>query len=165
MKKTACPPRIEIARLPTPCIPLRRLSKQLGVEIYVKRDDLTGIVLTGNKVRKLEFVLADALAKKADVVLTCGGAQSNHSRATAAAAAMLGLRCRLLLRTPDPANPPSTEGNILLDRMAGAEIVWISTEEYQNRDEIFEREAASLKKEGRTPYVIPEGASNSLGTW
>ena len=165
MNKFSYPPRIEIARLPTPCVPLRRLTARLGVEIYVKRDDLTGIVLSGNKVRKLEFVLADALEKKADTVLTCGGAQSNHARATAVTAAMLGLRCRLLLRTADPANPPSLDGNILLDRMAGAEIVWISPEEYQNRVEIFDREAALLRKEGRTPYIIPEGASDALGAW
>ena len=165
MDKFAYPPRIEIARLPTPCIPLRRLSARLGVEIYVKRDDLTGVTLSGNKVRKLEFVLADALAKRADAVLTCGGAQSNHARATAVAAAMLGFRCRLLLRTPDPSNPPPAEGNILLDRMAGAEIVWITPEEYQNRAGIFEREAALLREQGRTPYIIPEGASGPLGAW
>ncbi len=165
MNKLAYPPRIEIARLPTPCSRLRRLSKTLGVEIYIKRDDLTGTILSGNKIRKLEFVLADALAKKADVVLTCGGAQSNHARATAVAAAMLGLRCRLLLRTPDPANPPSPEGNILLNRMAGAEIVWLTPMEYQKRAEIFEREAALLQKEGRTPYIIPEGASDPMGAW
>ena len=103
----AYPPRIELARLPTPVRKLQRFGDRLGVELYMKRDDLTGIALTGNKVRKLEFVLADALAQKADVVLTCGGAQSNHSRATAVAAAMVGLRCRLLLRTADPAHPPA----------------------------------------------------------
>jgi D-cysteine desulfhydrase len=159
------PPRINLARLPTPMTRLRRFGEKLGIELYLKRDDLTGIALTGNKVRKLEFVMADALAQNADVVLTCGGAQSNHSRATAVAAAMLGLRCRLLLRTADPANPPPAEGNILLDRMAGAEIVWITREEYQRRPEIFEREAAALRKEGRTPYIIPEGASNPIGSW
>ena len=159
------PPRIELACLPTPFTRLRRFSEKLGVELYVKRDDLTGVALTGNKVRKLEFVLADALAKKADVVLTCGGAQSNHSRATAVAAAMAGLRCRLLLRTADPANPPAADGNILLDRMAGAEIVWITPEEYRVRGEIFEREAAALRKQGLNPYIIPEGASNPLGSW
>jgi D-cysteine desulfhydrase len=161
----AYPPRIRLACLPTPVSRLHRLGEKLGVELLMKRDDLTGIALTGNKVRKLEFVLADALAQKADVVLTCGGAQSNHSRATAIAAAMVGLRCRLLLRTADPANPPPAEGNILLDRMAGAEIVWITREEYQRRHEIFEREAAALRREGRTPYIIPEGASNPIGSW
>jgi D-cysteine desulfhydrase len=78
---------------------------------------------------------------------------------------MLGLNCRLLLRTPDPSNPPPAEGNILLDRMAGADIVWITPQEYQVRDEFFEREAASLKASGRKPYMIPEGASSALGAW
>jgi D-cysteine desulfhydrase len=165
ISKIAYPPHIDLARLPTPVSRLHRFGERLGVELYVKRDDLTGMALTGNKVRKLEFVLADALAQKADVVLTCGGAQSNHSRATAVTAAMVGLRCRLLLRTSDPANPPTTEGNILLDRMAGAEIVWITREEYGKRHEIFAREAADLRKDGLTPYIIPEGASNPIGSW
>ena len=157
------PPQIHLAKLPTPVQPLRRLSEKYGVELYVKRDDLNGIALSGNKIRKLEFVLADALAQKADTVITCGGAQSNHCRATAIAAAMLGLNCRLLLRTPDPSNPPPLEGNILLDRMAGAEIVWITPDEYKQRDEFFAREAASLQTSGRKAYTIPEGASNALG--
>ena len=157
------PPQIHLAKLPTPVQPLRRLSEKYDVELYVKRDDLNGIALSGNKIRKLEFVLADALAQKADTVITCGGAQSNHCRATAIAAAMLGLSCRLLLRTPDPSNPPPLEGNILLDRMAGAEIVWITPDEYKQRDEFFAREAASLQSSGRKAYTIPEGASNALG--
>jgi D-cysteine desulfhydrase len=157
------PPQINLAKLPTPVQPLRRLSEKYGVEIYVKRDDLTGIALSGNKIRKLEFVLADALAQKADMVITCGGAQSNHCRATAIAAAMLGLNCRLLLRTPDPSNPPPLEGNILLDRLAGADIVWVTPDEYKQRDELMAREAASLQAAGRIAYTIPEGASNALG--
>ena len=157
------PPQINLARLPTPVQPLRRLSEKYGVELYIKRDDLSGVALSGNKIRKLEFVLADALAQKADTVITCGGAQSNHCRATAIAAAMLGLNCRLLLRTPDPSNPPPLEGNILLDRMAGAEIVWITPDEYKQRDELMAREAESLQTSGRKAYTIPEGASNALG--
>ena len=157
------PPQINLAKLPTPMQPLRRLSERYGVELYVKRDDLSGIALSGNKIRKLEFVLADALAQKTDTVITCGGAQSNHCRATAIAAAMLGLNCRLILRTPDPANPPPLEGNILLDRMTGAEIVWITPDEYRQRDEFMAREAASLQRSGRTAYTIPMGASNALG--
>ena len=159
------PPQINLARLPTPIQPLRRFGEKLTVELYIKRDDLTGAALSGNKIRKLEFVFADVLAQKADTVITCGGAQSNHCRATAIAAAMLGLNCRLLLRTPDPSNPPPPEGNILLDRMAGAEIVWITPEEYKKRDEFFEREATSLQDSGQKPYVIPEGASYALGAW
>ena len=159
------PPQINLARLPTPVQPLRRTGEKLGVDLYVKRDDLTGAALSGNKIRKLEFVLADALAQKADTIISCGGAQSNHCRATAIAAAMLGLNCRLLLRTPDPSRPPSADGNILLDRMAGAEIVWISPEDYIRRDEFMQREGASLEAAGRQPYLIPEGASNALGAW
>jgi len=159
------PPQINLARLPTPVQPMRRFGEKLTVDLYVKRDDLTGAALSGNKIRKLEFVLADALAQNADTVITCGGAQSNHCRATAIAAAMLGLNCRLLLRTPDPSNPPPAEGNILLDRMAGADIVWITPQEYKVRDEFFEREAAWLKASGRIPYMIPEGASSALGAW
>ena len=159
------PPQIHLARLPTPLYPLARLSAKFGVELLMKRDDLTGSALSGNKIRKLEFVLADAVAQKADTILTCGGAQSNHCRATAIAAAMLGMNCRLLLRTEDPSNPPFPEGNILLDQMAGAEMVWITPEEYNRRDEIFQREATALKKTRRNPYTIPEGASNALGAW
>ena len=159
------PPRIELARVPTPVQNCGTMGRTAGLELYVKRDDLTGAALSGNKVRKLEFVFADAVAQNADTVLTCGGAQSNHCRATAVAAAMLGLRCRLLLRTPDPSNPPSPQGNILLDRLSGAEIVWITPDQYRRRDEIFEHEAASLTLGGRRPYIIPEGASNALGAW
>jgi D-cysteine desulfhydrase len=159
------PPRVPLARIPTPLELMERMSERLGVDLYVKRDDLTGVELTGNKVRKLEFVLADALQQKADIVLTCGGAQSNHSRATAVAAARLGLRCRLILRTPDPLNPPALEGNLLLDRLAGSDIVWITPEQYKKRDEIFAREADRLRRSGSKPYVIPEGASNALGAW
>ncbi len=159
------PPRIDLARLPTPLQPMWRWSERLGVHLMIKRDDLTGAALSGNKIRKLEFSLADARAKQADTVLTCGGEQSNHCRATAVAAAVLGLHCRLLLRTADPANPPPPEGNILLDRMAGAEIVWITPEEYKRRDAFFAREAEALRKLGKTPYIIPEGASDAVGAW
>lgn len=159
------PPRINLAQLPTPVQPLSRLGAKLGVDLYVKRDDLTGAALSGNKIRKLEFVLTDALAREADTIVTCGGAQSNHCRATAVAAARLGLGCRLLLRTPDPSSPPPVEGNILLDRMAGAEIVWITPEDYIQRDKCMQREGAQLETSGRRPYLIPEGASNALGAW
>jgi D-cysteine desulfhydrase len=144
---------------------MERLSDKLGAEIFFKRDDLTGSELSGNKIRKLEFILADAVAQGADTVITCGGAQSNHSRATALAATRVGLKSLLLLRTPDPNNPPSSEGNILLDRLAGAEIVWITPDEYKRRDELFQREADRLQSQGRKAYIIPEGGSNALGSW
>jgi D-cysteine desulfhydrase len=159
------PPKIDIARLPTPLQPLQRWSERLDVDLMVKRDDLTGAALSGNKIRKLEFVLADARLKQADTLLTCGGEQSNHCRATAVAAAMLGFHCRLLLRTAEPSAPPPPEGNILLDRMAGAEIIWITPAEYRQRDAFFEREADALRGQGKVPYIIPEGASDDVGAW
>jgi D-cysteine desulfhydrase len=137
----------------------------MGVEIYVKRDDFTGMELSGNKIRKLEFILAEALARKADTILTCGGEQSNHARATAIAAAKLGLDCRLILRTADPSAPPPPTGNILLDRVAGASTVWITPEEYRRRDAIYQREETLLRQQGRKPYSIPEGGSTALGAW
>jgi D-cysteine desulfhydrase len=161
----AYPPRVPLAHTPTPLDQLRRLGLDLGVELYVKRDDLTGSTLTGNKVRKLEFLLADAVARGADTVVTCGGAQSNHCRATAIAAAKLGLKTRLLLRTPDPLDPPTLGGNILLDRLVGAEIVWVTPDEYRQRQDIFTRMSSELADQGRRPYVIPEGGSSALGAW
>jgi D-cysteine desulfhydrase len=159
------PPRIALAHLPTPLQPMERIGRELGVELWVKRDDYTGAELSGNKIRKLEYVLAEARAQGADTVLTCGGVQSNHCRATALAAARLGLKCTLLLRTADPATPPPLEANSLLDRMAGARFVWVSPEEYRNREEVFAREAEALQNAGRRPFVIPEGASDALGAW
>ena len=144
---------------------MKRLSRQTGVEIYFKRDDFTGSELSGNKVRKLEFLIADAVGKGADTVLTCGGAQSNHCRATALAAVKAGLASLLLLRTDDPTNPPPVAGNILLDGLAGSRIVWISPEQYRARDEIFEKEAQRLRNAEHKPYIIPEGGSTALGGW
>jgi len=164
-RKIPYPVRLDLAQTPTPLEPLTRFSSKLGVEVHVKRDDLTGAELTGNKVRKLEFLLADALAKESDTVLTCGAEQSNHARATAIAAAKLGLDVCLLLRTRNPMKPPPVEGNILLDRLVGAEIVWLTFEEYGHRAEMLERKAESLRGLGKTPYIIPEGGSNALGAW
>lgn len=159
------PPKIHLANTPTPLQRMERLSRQTGVEIYFKRDDFTGSELSGNKVRKLEFLLADALAKGADTVITCGGAQSNHCRAAALAAVKAGLSSRLILRTDDPEHPPAISGNILLDQLAGAEIVWITPEQYRARADIFEREARHLENQGHRPFIIPEGGSTALGAW
>jgi len=165
MRKIPYPARLHLSRTPTPLEPLSRLSQKFGVDLYVKRDDLTGADLTGNKIRKLEFLLADALAGGCDTVITCGAAQSNHARATAIAAVRMGLGVRLLLRTRDPDNPPPLEGNILLDRLVGAEIVWLTFEEYGRRAEMLVAEAESLRNSGKTPYLIPEGGSNAMGAW
>jgi D-cysteine desulfhydrase len=145
------PERVSLARLPTPLERLDRTSERLGVEVLVKRDDLTGAEVSGNKVRKLEFLLADARARGCDTVITCGGQQSNHCRATAMACARLGMRSRLLLRTADPGRPPPATGNILLDLVAGAEVRWISMADWARRAELMAEEAAALERSGRRP--------------
>ena len=162
---TLTPQRLPLARLPTPVEKLERLSARFGVELWCKRDDLTESALTGNKIRKLEYLLAEARAQCADTIITCGGEQSNHCRATAIAAARLGMRSYLLLRTDDPARPPAVEANILLDKLVGAEIRWVSREEYKRRAELFPVVAAELRARGHKPYVVPEGGSNALGAW
>lgn len=159
------PERIPLARLPTPLDHVERTSETLGVPLYFKRDDLTGAALSGNKIRKLEFLLADARAQGADTLITCGGAQSNHCRATALAATRIGMRAHLLLRTEDPANPPADTGNILLDRLAGAEIQWISMAEWRERNALMSAAAEACRARGQVPYVIPEGGSNAIGSW
>ena len=159
------PDRITRARLPTPVEQARRLSNKLGIELLIKRDDLTGSSLSGNKIRKLEFLFADAAAEGADTVITCGGEQSNHCRATAIAAAELGLRSYLLLRTENPKEPPAAEANILLDRLVGADIRWVSREEYKRRVQLFTEVQGQLLAQRRKAYVIPEGGSNAVGAW
>jgi D-cysteine desulfhydrase len=160
----ALAPRVPLARLPTPLEPSPRLGARLGIELLWKRDDLTGLELSGNKARKLEFLVADAEAAGADVLVTCGGVQSNHCRATAFAAARRGLGCVVLLRTSDPAAPPPVEANALLDRLAGAEVRYVSHAEYARRAEVMAAVADDLRARGRRPYVIPEGGSNALGS-
>lgn len=155
------PPNTPLGNLPTPVHRLRRASKALGVELWIKRDDLTGSALSGNKIRKLTYLLSEAQREHADLVLTCGGAQSNHARATAVAAAQLGMKSRLFLR--GAADAP-VMGNLFLDRLVGAEIVAITREEYARRDEIMADAADALRREGRRPYVVPEGGSNALGS-
>lgn len=153
-------PSVTLALRPTPLQRMERLSAELGIDLWFKRDDLTGASLSGNKVRKLELLLGDAVAAGADTVLTCGGIQSNHARATAIAAAQLGLQSVLILRgTP----PDRLEGNLLLDRLVGARIRWVTPEQYRERDAVFAEEVAKLRADGRRPYVIPEGGSNALG--
>jgi D-cysteine desulfhydrase len=152
------PPRLPLGHFPTRIEKLERLTRHLGgPEIYVKRDDQTGLATGGNKVRKLEFLFADALAQKADHVITLGGPQSNHVRQTAAAAARLGLACSLVLR----GNPPSQRlGNLLLDELFGAKIHWSGA---RTRDEVAAELMTSLRASGARPYLIPVGGSNALG--
>ncbi len=160
------PTRIHLARLPTPLERLDRLSAAWGgPTLWVKRDDLTGFGLSGNKVRKLEFHLAAAEAAGADTVITCGAAQSNHCRTTAIACARLGLAAHLVLRTADGTDPGHPGGNHLLDRLAGAVCRFVTPADYAHRDEIMAGVAADIAASGRRPWVIPEGASDGLGMW
>lgn len=157
------PRRIALAQLPTPLVRLERLSAELGGEIWVKRDDLTGVEFSGNKIRKLEYVLADAVDHGADTLVTEGTPQSNHCRATAAACARLGLHAMLLLRPPPPA---AAAGNFLLDRLFGAEFRGFERAEYKAaRDRIVADALAELRARGRTPRWTPAGASEPLGCW
>jgi len=158
------PKRIHLARLPTPIRRLDRMTELLGgPEIYIKRDDLTGIGLSGNKVRKLEYLLAEARDQGADTLITCGGIQSNHARATAVAAAQNGMSAVLILRGPS-AEP--YDGNVLLGRLVDAEIRLVTPEQYRRQiGQIMEQTAEELRGAGRRPYIIPEGGSNSLGVW
>jgi L-cysteate sulfo-lyase len=150
--------RKSIAHLPTPLEPLPRLSAALGgPELWIKRDDQTGLATGGNKTRKLEFLVADALARGADTLITAGAAQSNHARQTAAAAAKSGLACRLVLRGEEPLQ---VGGNLLLDRLLGAEVVWAGDSPLP---ETMEAVAEELEAAGRHPYVVPYGGSNPTG--
>jgi len=163
-------PRARLAHLPTPLEPLDRVSRLLGgPRLWIKRDDCTGVSTGGNKARKLEFVLADALAKGADTVVTAGAWQSNHARQTAAAAARLGLRCHLLLwnMTGFSERAYRENGNILLDRLHDATIHELSGPDgedvlaYLNAE--VDRYTQRLKGQGARPYAIPVGASNAIG--
>ncbi len=151
-------PRVSIAHLPTPLEFLPRLTAHLGgPQLWVKRDDETGLATGGNKTRKLEFLVAEALAQGADTLITCGAAQSNHARQTAAAAARFGLACTLVLRGEPP---PQAQGNLLLDTLLGAEIAWAGN---APRMERMEQAAEELRARGRRPYIVPYGGSNPVG--
>jgi D-cysteine desulfhydrase len=152
------PARISLGQFPTPIEKLERLSRHLGgPEIYLKRDDQTGLATGGNKVRKLEFLFADAIAQQCDHVVTLGGPQSNHVRQTAAAAARLGLGCSLVLRGQAPAQ---RLGNLLLDELLGADVHWSGS---RTRESVAEERMQSLRRAGHRPYFIPVGGSNGLG--
>jgi len=157
-------PRVSLAHLPTPLEFLPRLSKHLnGPEIFVKRDDCTGLATGGNKTRKLEFSMGEAVQQGADTIITVGAIQSNHVRQTAAAACRLGMTCEVLLehRIGEPSEIYATSGNILLDRIFGANL-----REYPGGTdfEVAMGEVADeVKAKGGKPYIIPGGASNPVG--
>ncbi len=158
------PPRVSLANTPTRGHWLR-YGERLGTKIWLKRDDHTGSELMGNKVRKLEYLMAEAVAQQATHVITCGGEQSNHARATAYAATQLGMKSVLILRTDDPGKPPAPTGNILLDKLVGAELQWISRRAWRDRNRLLADAAERVKSAGGRPYVVPEGGSNALGSW
>ena len=152
---TRHPERTPLAHLPTPLVRLERLEKTLDCgPIWLKRDDLTGLELSGNKVRKLEYVVADALATGCDTLVTEGTPQSNHCRATAAACAKVGLRCHLLLRPEPPGGPPA--GNHLLDALFGAEVSAFPREPFEaDREQIVKRTLAEISARRHRPRFTP----------
>lgn len=157
------PESINVAIKPTPIQKLKSFPPlPSSFEMFIKRDDLTGFFLSGNKVRKLEFLLFDALRKKADSLITCGGFQSNHARATAILGVQLGLKSYLVLFGD---GSPKLEGNLFLDKLVNAEIKYIPQDQYKQIDSIMSELSSQLKAAGKKPYIIPEGASNELGVW
>ena len=153
------PEKQPLGFFPTPLTPLPRLSAMSaeGPSLWIKRDDQTGLALGGNKTRKLEYLVGDALAKGADCLITAGAAQSNHCRQTAAAAAQCGLECHLVLGGEAPA---VADGNLLLDQLCGATIHWAG--EYR-KGETIPALKGELTAAGKQPYVIPYGGSNAIG--
>ena len=153
------PPKVHFAHLPTPVHKLERLTEELGgPDLWIKRDDLTGHAFGGNKIRKLEYLIADAQANKTDTLVTAGAVQSNHCRQTAGAAARFGMDCVLVLEGRQKAEPA---GNVLLDLLFGAEISWAQDRELkQALQETFD----SVAQSERTPYLVPFGGSNPIGS-
>ncbi|KFK36095.1 hypothetical protein AALP_AA4G076700 [Arabis alpina] len=158
-----------LAHLPTPIHRWNLPGLPDGTELWIKRDDFTGMELSGNKVRKLEFILADAIDQQADTIITIGGVQSNHCRATAVASNYLNLDTHLILRTTKllVEEDPGLVGNLLVERFVGANVHLISKEEFSSigSEALTNTLKEKLEKEGRKPYVVPRGGSNALGTW
>src|SRR5512146_968160 len=156
-------PRVRLATLPTPLQEAPRLREALGgvgrcPRILIKRDDLTGLAFGGNKARKLEFLVADAIRQQSTVLITTGAVQSNHARMTAAAARLAGMRSALVLTSGT--EQPEVQGNLLLDRLLDAEVHLLLPESGQTNDEAMEAVAERLEGEGERPYIIPGGGSN-----
>lgn len=158
------PQRVRLAHSPTPLIRLEQLGRELDADIWLKRDDMTGLEISGNKIRKLEYVIADLLRLGCDTLLTEGTPQSNHCRAAATACAKLGLHCHLLFRPPPPPGWP--QGNYLIDTLFGATVSSYEWEAYfANQDRIVAQEMERLRSAGREPRYTPMGASEPLGCW
>jgi D-cysteine desulfhydrase len=153
------PPSLGFTHAPTPVIELKRNT---AYRLWVKRDDLTGIELSGNKIRKLDFLFQQALQEGADGIITCGGLQSNHCRAAAYLCRKVGLKCLLYLRG-EPGQKPA--GNYFLNLLSGAEIKYVDRAAYEQIDTRMTQEAARQSKQGTKYYIIPEGGSNEIGAW
>lgn len=157
------PDKISIANLPTKIEKLEKFSLDNHYNIWIKRDDQTGLEFSGNKIRKLEFAIKEAMDENADVLITCGGIQSNHARTTAAVAAKVGLKSHLVLRGNEV---DVSEGNLFMDKMFGAEITFVSEDDYtNNRSEIMNSIKEDLSNKGLKGYILPEGASNVIGSF
>jgi D-cysteine desulfhydrase len=152
------PRKLKLANIPTPL----EINKFNHKKFLMKRDDLTGMELSGNKVRKLEFLLYQAKKEKVDFIFTDGGDQSNHARATVIAAAKAGIKTKLFLWGKDKSSP---DGNLFLDKVFGAEISFLTKKNYLRVNDIMFDERLNLVKKGKTVYVIPEGGSTTLGIW
>ncbi len=152
--------RIALAPLPTPLVRAERFGAAIGAEVWIKRDDIGSIGLAGNKVRKLEFVAADAMVRGADTLVTAGAAQSNHARATACAAAALGMRCVLVLGGD---RPQRSGGNLLLDECFGAEVRFVGSDDWGDINRALAEAVAATRDAGSAPYLIPLGCSSPLG--
>lgn len=162
--KLSYPPRLSLAQTPTPLIPLERFSASVGgPRIWIKRDDMTGSAVSGNKIRKLEFTLAKAIDEQCDTIVTAGGVQSNHCRTTAILCAQLGLHCHLILRGSEHSE---IDGNLLLDKLAGAAISFYDNVEYTRREaDIFQQHIDDYAARGQRAMAVPIGASDGTGLW
>ena len=159
----AWPPKLDLANTPTPLTRLENLSRQFDdLTIWIKRDELTGTEVSGNKIRKLEFSIAEARAQACDTLITCGGVQSNHCRATAILGVRLGLKVHLILRGE---RPKLAEGNLLMDYLSGAEITYLPQRDWREHEDLAKTIQADYAARGHKAFFIPVGASDEIGLW
>ena len=156
------PNHIKLSQTMTPIYKLDNLSNQLNKNVYIKREDYTGIEMSGNKVRKLEYALAEAINESAEIIITCGALQSNHARATVAAASKLGLKTHLVLRGEEQLH---VNGNLLIDMIYDAEITYLNEEKFINHNQVMIDLKKYYAEQGQVAYVIPLGASNGIGNF
>lgn len=157
------PARIELAQLPTPLTKLEKFSQRFeDITVWIKRDELTGTEVSGNKIRKLEFCIAEAQSQSCDTLITCGGIQSNHCRATAVLGARLGLKVHLILRGE---KPEQIEGNLLMDYLSGAEITYLPVAEWRGHQALARNLQESYVEQDRKAFFIPVGATDEVGLW